>query len=241
MIFNFFNLFFDSHGFEMVAAIIGSLLWVLAYILMALKGYKDQTYGLPLVAITLNFSWEFIYVFYYPPDNHIVMLLRIAWLVFDVFNVWLLFRFGKAVQSVPEIRQHFYSVVLFTFALAYLGEMALHHRLADSGGDASAYSINFIMSILFVFMYFNRRDLRGLSYGAAWAKMVGTGIMALATFLAFLRQGGTHYLLDYLFACIFLFDVIYVYLLHKAAARQVLTQRRPPEPSWSVRYLCRVG
>jgi hypothetical protein len=93
--------------------------------------------------------------------------------------------------------------------------------LADSGGDESAYSIIFIMSVLFVFMYFNRRNLRGLSYGAAWAKMVGTGIMALATYLAFLRQGGTHYLLDYLFACIFIFDVIYVYLLHKAGAGAV--------------------
>jgi hypothetical protein len=67
-------------------------------------------------------------------------------------------------------------------------------------------------------MYFNRRDLSGLSYGAAWAKMLGTGIMSLATFIGFLKEGGTHYFLEYLFACIFLFDVIYIYMLHKASS-----------------------
>jgi len=212
----FFDQVVNGQGFEMLAAIIGSLLWVLAYILMIRKGFQDHTYGLPLLAILLNFAWEFIYVFIYPPDNRIVLWLRIAWLVVDIFNVWLLVRYGQAVQSVPEIRQHFYSVLVCTFALCYVGHLVLHHRLADQGGDESAYSINFIMSVLFVFMYFNRRDLKGLSYGAAWVKMLGTGIMSLATYLAFLHQGGTHYLMEYLFATIFLFDVIYIYLLHTA-------------------------
>jgi hypothetical protein len=229
MVISFFGPLVTGHGFEMLAAIIGSVLWVLAYILMIRKGFQDQTYGLPLLAITLNFTWEFIYVFIYPPVNRTVLWLRIAWLVFDVFNVWLLVRYGKAIQSVPEIRQHFYSVLLFTFALCYVGHLVLHHRLADHSGEESAYSINFIMSVLFVFMYFNRRDLKGLSYGAAWAKMLGTGIMALATFIAFLHQGGTHYFLEYLFACIFLFDVLYIYLLHTAPghAAPSLTEPAP--------------
>lgn len=205
-----------SHGFEMLAAIIGSLLWVWAYILMIRKGIQDRTYGLPLVAIALNFTWEVIYVFVYPPDIPTVLWLRVAWLVTDAANVWLLIWYGRAVQSVPEIRQHFYFVLLGTFVLAYVGHIVLHHRLQDAGGDESAYSINFIMSILFVFLYFGRRDMRGLSYGGAWAKMLGTGIMSLAAFLSFLRSGGTHYLLEFLFVAIFIFDVLYVRLLHIA-------------------------
>jgi hypothetical protein len=217
MVFDFLDQIVTGHGFEMVAAIIGSLLWVLAYVLMIRKGYQDKTYGLPLLAIMLNFSWEFIYVVVYPPDDRTVLWLRIAWLVFDVCNVWLLVRYGKAMQSVPEIRQHFYSVLVWTFALCYVGHLAMHYKFVDHPATDSAYSINFIMSVLFVFMYFNRRDLRGLSYGAAWAKMLGTGIMSLAGFIGFLREGSPDYFLEYLFVCVFLFDVLYIYFLHKAA------------------------
>jgi hypothetical protein len=216
MVVPFSNLIVNGHGFEMLAALIGSLLWVLAYILMIVRGFRDRTYGLPLVAITLNFTWEFIYVVIYPPDNKAVLWLRILWLVVDVFNVFLLVWYGKAIQSIPQIRDHFYSVVVWTFAFCYVGHLVLHHRLGNTADDESAYAINFIMSILFVFLFFNRPKQRGLSYGAAWAKMLGTGIMSLAAFVVFLRSRETHYFLEYLFVGVFVFDVIYIYMLHKA-------------------------
>jgi hypothetical protein len=219
MVVPFSNLVVQGQGFEMVAAIIGSLLWVVAYILMIIRGFQDQTYGLPLVAIMLNFTWEFIYVFIYPPDNKVVLWLRILWLVVDVVNVWLLVRYGKAVQSIPQIRDHFYSVLVWTFAFCYVGHLVLHHRLGGTADDESAYSINFIMSILFVFLFFNRPKQSGLSYGAAWAKMLGTGIMSLAALLAFMQHGVTHYFLEYLFVGVFIFDVLYIYMLHKARAQ----------------------
>lgn len=223
----FINQIVTSHGWEMLAAVIGSLLWVWAYVLMIRIGFRDRTYGLPLLAIALNFTWEIIYVFIFPPDNRAVLWLRVAWLVTDAFNVWLLIWYGRAVQNIPEIRRHFHFVLLGTFALAWVGHLALHHRLQDQGGDESAYSINFIMSVLFVFLYFNRRDLSGLSYGAAWAKMLGTGIMSLVAFLSFMHSGGTHYLLEYLFVTIFIFDVIYIRLLHAARSRKARAMETP--------------
>jgi hypothetical protein len=221
MIVPFSDLIVRGHGFEMLAALIGSLLWVLAYVLMIKKGFHDQTYGLPLVAIMLNFSWEFIYVFIYPPDNKAVLWLRVLWLVVDVFNVGLLVWYGRSVQSVPQIKQHFYSVLVWTFAFCYIGHLVLHHRLGDTADDESAYAINFIMSILFVFLFFNRPNQSGLSYGGAWAKMLGTGIMSVAAFLAFLQEGKTHYFLEYLFVGVFIFDVLYIYMLHQARALAV--------------------
>lgn len=225
MIVPFSNLVVNGHGFEMLAALIGSLLWVVAYILMIIRGFRDQTYGLPLVAIMLNFTWEFIYVVIYPPDNKTVLWLRILWLVVDVFNVWLLVRYGKAVQSIPQIRDHFYPILMCTFAFCYVGHLVLHHRLGNTADNESAYSINFIMSILFVFLFLNRPNQSGLSYGAAWAKMLGTGIMSVADFLAFRQSGETHYFLEYLFVGVFIFDVLYIYMLHNARAR--VTQVAP--------------
>jgi hypothetical protein len=225
MVVPFSNLIVHGHGFEMVAAIIGSLLWVVAYIFMIIRGFRDQSYGLPLLAIMLNFAWEFIYVFVYPPDNKIVLWLRILWLAIDVFNVFLLVVYGKAIQSIPQIRNHFYSVLVWTFAFCYVGHLVLHYRLGKTAADDSAYSINFIMSILFVFLFFNRANQRGLSYVGAWTKMLGTGIMSLAAFLAFLQSGTPDYFLEYLFVGVFVFDALYIYMLHKARVR--VTQVAP--------------
>ena len=55
-----------------------------------------------------------------------------------------------------------------------------HDTGAYMGGTQSAYIINYVMSVLFVFLYFDRPDSKGLSYGGAWTKMLGTAFISLA-------------------------------------------------------------
>jgi len=45
--------------------------------------------------------------------------------------------------------------------------------------------------------------------------------MSLARLYRLLTARSTHYFLEYLFVCVFLFDVIYIYLLHRHAASLV--------------------
>lgn len=37
--------------------------WTLTYVLMIRRGFVDRTYGMPLVALGANVSWEFIFSF----------------------------------------------------------------------------------------------------------------------------------------------------------------------------------
>ncbi len=50
------------------------IFWTITYILIIQRGLRDHTYGMPLVALCANISWEFIFSFILPPYlvQHIV-------------------------------------------------------------------------------------------------------------------------------------------------------------------------
>ena len=106
--------------------------------------------------------------------------MRLIWLLADVPNVWLLVRFGRASQKIPYIRAHYYVALVATFVLCFVGHLCYRDTGAYMGGTQSAYIINYVMSVLFVFLYFDRPDAKGLSYGGAWTKMLGTAFLSLA-------------------------------------------------------------
>ncbi len=37
------------------------LFWTVTYLLIIRRGFRDQTYGMPLVALCANLAWEFIF------------------------------------------------------------------------------------------------------------------------------------------------------------------------------------
>src|SRR5271156_3317602 len=91
-----------------VVNILGDLLWLVAYILIIRQGFKDRTYGVPMLCIALNFTWEFIYAVDFPFPVHLVEILRWAWLLCDVVIVYQLFRYGRDHQNIPPIKQYLY-------------------------------------------------------------------------------------------------------------------------------------
>lgn len=208
---------FPSHlTLPTILALAGSIFWLIAYVLMIRKGFQDSSYGIPLLAIMLNFTWEIIYTTIYPPGNRAEMWMRLIWLIADVPNVWLLVRFGRASQKIPYIRAHYYVALAGTFVLCFVGHLCYRDVGAYMGGTQSAYIINYVMSVLFVFLYFDRPDGKGLSYGGAWTKMLGTACISLANVPLWPQDPRAPRLfLYYLFAACFLFDVFYIFLLRK--------------------------
>ena len=75
---------------------IGSLFWTVAYLLFFLKGMKDKSYGMPLVPMAFNFTWELIHSFIYPSTHNIS-------LYFNISNVY-------DCQTIPTKR--FYGTIL---------------------------------------------------------------------------------------------------------------------------------
>lgn len=197
-----------------VLNIIGDVLWIVAYILIIRQGFKDRTYGIPMLCIALNFTWEFIYAVDFPFPLDLIEILRWVWLLCDVVIVYQLFRYGRDSQTIPLIKQFFYPVCIAMFVSAYLGQLAFHYSFRDSYGAHNAYMINLVMSILFVFMYFGRPAGRGLSVGAAWAKMLGTGLLSAGNLLTIEHWLANSFMV-YLYVTIFIFDVIYLALLYR--------------------------
>ena len=46
--------------------IIGGIFWSLTYILIIRRGFIEKTYGMPLIALCANISWEAIFSFLHP-------------------------------------------------------------------------------------------------------------------------------------------------------------------------------
>ena len=57
--------------------------WALAYVLIIRRGFLDATYGMPLVALCANVSWEFIFSFVHP-HGPVQRPVNIVWFLLDL-------------------------------------------------------------------------------------------------------------------------------------------------------------
>jgi len=198
---------------------VGTGLWLVAYALAIVYGFKYRTYGIPWVAIALNFTWEALATFLWKAPFAVWHYGAIFWLVVDVVIVWQLVWYGRGSQTVPELRRWFHPLVVASFALALVGQYAFARFFDDWLGFVDSYLVNLTMSILFIFMFIVRRDAGPLVLGVAWAKMFGTGLISVGLVRMFpmLYPGRRSYLLMYvLYAACFLIDALYVAVLHRA-------------------------
>ena len=201
---------------QLFVIILGEGLWVITYMLIIREAFRAHTYGIPLIATALNCTWEVLYCLLFPSSCWVVRLLRYAWIILDAVIVWQLIRYGRKEQKIPDFRQHFYIAMFLIFLMAGIGHWTFSRAFQDLGGEEAAFSINLIMSFLFVLLFYSRKHAYGLSYGAAWTKMLGTGILSLATAISFMSHPvPTQDFMLFLFASIFLFDILYIVLWHR--------------------------
>ncbi len=216
-----------------LAGVLGCFLWIVTYVLVAIDCQRRKTYGIPLVAICMNFTWEAMAAFVWPNPILTFHLAEYAWFAVDVVIVYYLLRFGRAQQVIPEIRDNFYLVVAATMVLAGVGQYCFTRTFDDPLGYILAFMINMVMSALFIFMYFARRDASDTTYRVAWLKMIGTlGTCVMCFF--FMRiihphlgeKGLSYVFYTYLYVGTFVLDATYVLLLrrHRAGGGGVMKQ-----------------
>jgi hypothetical protein len=190
---------------------IGSgLFWTLAYLFILRVGRKDKTYGMPLVALCANVSWEFIFSFVIPHSRP-QLFIDYVWLFFDLGIVIQYLTYGKKEFPRNLPTSYFYPSFLLALSLAFLCILLLSHELDDKHGIYAAFAQNFMMSILFVFLLLKRNSSKGQSLYIALSKMVGTLIPSILFYLTFPKS----YFLVFLYMAIFIFDTIYFLLLFK--------------------------
>jgi hypothetical protein len=202
--------------------------WTVAYAQIVYTSHREKTYGLPLVSIFQNFTWEFIFSFQLIAPGVVALVWgNRLWFVVDCVIVLQVFLYGKQSQKHPWVRDHFYAIAVASLVCTGFGVYAFAAYFNDVYGLALSFLINLLMSVLFIAMLFERPDLKGLPYGAAWAKMIGTAAGALFCYIWWpmqFDQAGTlvrapyikappnFYLPYFLYITIPIVDAVYIYL-----------------------------
>lgn len=201
--------------------VLGDLLWAIAYVLIIRQCFRQRSYGLPLVAIAMNLTWELQYSLLVPPrcDNGSVDIVKagmiLVWALLDLVIVWQLFAYGKNEQTIPEIQRHFHAIVVLALVLAFIGNITFDRFHHADAAPISGVIINFVMSLLFIFLLFQRPGLRGVSWAAALFRVAGNTVIFFAN--VFLMQNDRQGLRDFalfLFAGTAIFDFTFLRLLN---------------------------
>ncbi len=223
------NILGDLENLPLVLAATGEVLWLVTYVVVIIAGFRQKSYGIPIVAVCGNISWELYLGFYCPwrsqelsqslcPNAATaeVWIWRL-WFLLDVLILTTLLLYGKQRQVIPQIKRFFYPAVFAGLVLACFANATFFKTFHDLDGDISAYVINYLMSILFVTMALARPDSNGLPYSVAWTKMLGTASISVSFYLnppPTLQALSSQALLYYLYIGVFLFDCMYIWTLH---------------------------
>jgi hypothetical protein len=195
------------------------LLWTLAYLLMIRRGFLDRTYGMPLVALCANLSWELIFSFVYPHDLP-QRAVNVVWFSFDMVILLQLLRYGpREFAGLP--RRAFYAVFALALATSFGAVLTVTLEFDDFDGAYSAFGQNLMMSVLFLTMLYGRKSLRGQSVPIALLKMGGTALASFAFYFYNPEYDGS-VLLPFLYVAILVFDGIY-------AGAVIVRRRRKPD------------
>ena len=186
-----------------------ALFWILAYILIIKRGFQDKAYGMPMVAICANISWEFIFAFIYP-QNDLQKNITIIWFVLDIVILLQYLIYGRKEFKRYLSRKLFYASFILTLGVSFLTILVITQDFNDFEGKYAAFSQNLMMSGLFISLLFWRGNLKGQSIYIAIFKMLGTLFASIAFFIYF-RTG----FITIISVATLLYDWLYIDLVYK--------------------------
>ncbi len=202
--------------------LVGSgVLWTITYVLIIRRGFLDHTYGMPLVALCANLSWEFVFSFVFP-HGPVQRPVNMVWFSLDLIILYQLLRFGPL--EFPRLpKRLFYGMVGLGLSTTFFAVVSITLEFDDFDGAYSAFGQNLMMSVLFIVMLHSRGSLRGQSLSIALTKMGGTALASVA-FLFFSVGYERSVLLPFLYFSTLLFDALYVALLFYAARHAAVAE-----------------
>jgi hypothetical protein len=185
--------------------------WTIVYLAIIYRGFKDKACGMPFFALALNLTWEFIYSFLLGGELSLQLVINIIWFFFDVVILYTYFRYGRKEFPNTVDPKWFVPWSVWVLAVGFVTQYFTALEFPGlPGAMYSAFVINLVMSVLFITMLVRRDSVEGQSMGIAVFKWLGT---AAPTLLFYLVSGSN--LILVLGIVIFVFDVIYIGMLHQ--------------------------
>jgi hypothetical protein len=194
----------------------GCYLWVVVYALYIRSIFKKKFIEAPIFAQCGNIGWEFVWSFLFYTDMG--LLLRWCyrfWFFFDLVIFYGVLRYGWEQVRTESFRKVLRPLLV---AIAVFQGMGFYF-MAASGLDTpiganSAFLLNLILSMLYIFVLFQQRELGNLdrvSWLIAWLKMIGTGTNTI--FVNIHAEYAHNYFLRFVSISIAVVDCIYIYLV----------------------------
>lgn len=152
------------------------LCWIFVYVLIIRRGFLDRTYGMPVVSLVLNSTWELIYGFVHPSTTVPPWVVQL-WFGIDMVIFYQYLRFG-----VPELRRRFPATAVYlglavTLLGTYAVQLSIVHEMRDLAEAYAGMGINVVMSALFVNFVITRGSAAGQSMYIGLLKLIGTVII----------------------------------------------------------------
>lgn len=159
----------------LILSIISGICWATVYISAIRIDFKEQTYAIPLIALSLNFAWETIYgvggIF---TVGNVQSWINFTWAIFDAVIVYNYFRLGRSEFPSFLTRQFFIAGSILVFATGFAVQAAFIAQFDDMAPIYAAFLQNTLMSGLFISMFVSREGMRGQSIVIAVCKWIGT-------------------------------------------------------------------
>ncbi|AJS61459.1 hypothetical protein UB51_09325 [Paenibacillus sp. IHBB 10380] len=186
-----------------------ALFWIIVYILIIYKGFKDQSCGMPLASICANITWEFLFTFLMP-FHPLQQIVTLVWFLLDCIILLQFLYYSK--NSYPKRTLH--ASVCFLIVIAFLLQYGMAVEFHDKMGIYSAFGINLLMSILFIKMLLIK-ELQGQSLSIAYFKMIGTLCASILCYSIYPQS----ILLTIMYILIFILDVVYILLVYNKSIK----------------------
>ncbi|TLD18179.1 hypothetical protein PspLS_10482 [Pyricularia sp. CBS 133598] len=230
---------------------IGAVCWYLTYILITIRAIKTKSYGMPLMATVLNWSWEVIYAFY-AAEHPIEFLGLAAWFALDIGMVYTTVVYAPFdwKYSSRWVGQHMFAILLGLTAVGVWGNYAFAEWfLAEEGrgfGDKtgkwfrgkegfdtmemafwSALVPQAYISAASLAMLFSRGHSGGVSYAIWFVRSLGSfvGLVALPGMMWWYWPEAHGYFLNplarFLQALFLLPDIVYPFVLYQVRKTEV--------------------
>ena len=203
-----------------LSATVGCALWLLAYGLAWRTGEREGASAFPALAIALNISWETTWTVFRSAQGAYIEQFQ-----FNLKIVGALWLMGNALLARQWLRYNPDASrlgVAALFAVAFAAQLAFTAATDDQSGQLTAFVVNGVDSLAFLVLLYRRPSGRGLSVGAAWAKLGGTALVMLPYLwlVPVISPGWSTYLpLHVLFVAILAADLAYAIWLTGRRAR----------------------
>lgn len=218
---------------ELIATSASGLAWTVVYIALIYRGIKDKSYGMPLVPLALNFTWELVFSLIYPPaaTGLAGKIINAIWMICDIGIIALYFTYSykyfRRRYELSKMAWIGYSILAFAIAFGimltggpFFGQFDNYFK-SDifHGAIFIAYIQNLIISVCFLLMIWERRSSEGQSLTIGVFKCIGTG-MTVGVYYLFILHSGQAHLMNIIIGFTFLLDLIYISSLYKILKRE---------------------